>query len=119
MTTTMTNRFSPAADEPYGSCKNCDALFATREEMSAHLSETFEQGGRVNGNGHTARVTNSTRAERIRSHVQFAIESAIYDFMEEMERDIDRGHLTAEEVREALGGHPDFGDAWEEREDES
>jgi hypothetical protein len=118
----MSARFDQNPDEPYGFCLTCkdagiDLPFADQPAMSAHLSETFEAGGRVNGKGHSGRVTNATREERIRRHMGSLVDDALYDFLESVERDVERGDLTEDEVGPGLVYYSDFRDAWDNREE--
>lgn len=117
----MSGRFDQADGEPYGFCLTCKEAgtgltFADKAAMSAHLSETFEASGRVNGKGHKGRVTNATREDRIRQHMGSLVDDAMYEFFDSVERDLDRGDLAEDEVRGALAYYPDFRAAWDDRE---
>lgn len=103
---------------------DCGKTFDNREDAQKHSSDTLDAAKIENPNwsgsisGHGFQVDNPTdeerRANRVRSAVSWAIESAVDRFIESMERDVDRGEITAEEVREELRGHYDFADAWDE-----
>lgn len=42
------------------------------------------------------------------------VEEAITRFCERMDRSVDRGEITEDQVSSALTGYPDFADSWDE-----
>jgi len=103
----------------YAICKDCPETFADREVMLAHqrgtMAPTREETGVV-ARGHSVRVVNPTPEEietkRVRGIVDDAIESALHDAMEELDRAVQQGKITDEQVARELLDHRDFSDAW-------
>ncbi|MDK8436446.1 MULTISPECIES: hypothetical protein [unclassified Brevibacterium] len=111
------DRLNPRTNEPYGNCKDCEAVFEAKSDMYAHLEESSKNAPRdVHGTRrrHRGQVTNPTREERIEREVGYAIESATYDFCSKMDDLILDGQVTEQEVKEALRYHDDFAEAWDE-----
>lgn len=107
---TEKSRFDPEPDKPYGNCSDCGVVLATREDMRAHFRETTPEGG---GSSHSVRITNMTRAERIEHEVETELQSAMYDFTEELGRLGDAGDATEDEVTEAVKtAYIDVADEW-------
>lgn len=106
---------------PYAVCKDCDAEFADRDEMSTHFKETYREvsnaellaaGGSMT-TSHRASVINPTDEERRAWRVRNAISDALDKACEELWDDVERGYFTTEEVRVQLR-YFDFYTAWEE-----
>lgn len=108
----MSSRFDPKPGEPYGECPTCEISFPDQASARAHMSETFEEG---EGKSHSVRITNPARPDRIRREVGWEIDSAVSDAIESLDRLVERGDATADEIAQALRhfGH-EFGEAWDE-----
>lgn len=87
-------RFDPT-DEPYGVCA-CGVTVPNREALSEHWKLT---GG---GAGHSTKITNPTRAQRIENELEDLAQSALSDFVNEAEQLLDEEEVTEEEITEAL-----------------
>ena len=105
----------------YAECVECGEKTNTRAAALAHSSSTMQASGADSGvtaSGHSFTVVNPTPDElnqrRIDSKVNWAIDDAIQSAIEELERDVERGDITAAEVASALNAYPDFADAWDE-----
>lgn len=110
----MTGRFDPNPGEPYGTCVDCDAKFDTADDARIHMTETMLAAR--SASSHTVRATNPPREQRIRAEVASRISSAIDDAFQDLERLVDRGDLTPDEVKTALrySGPSDLEDDWDE-----
>ena len=97
---------------PYSRCQNCSEEFADPSASNAHLTVTHAESS--NGRSHTVTVVNPTPEERAQREVDSIVEDAISECMDKLDRAIDRGRLTAEQVVEGLNWHSDFADAWSE-----
>jgi len=131
----MSGRFDPKPGEPYARCNDCDFIAVTKQEISAHSSETMKPTGEtigVTAEGHGYRVTNPTREEAIsrevRREANDALESAVSEFVETIYRLHDREGVSLAELTaavRAVWADADFAEAWaeyiadEEDEDES
>lgn len=104
-------RFDPREGEDYGACVDCGLALATNEDAKEHRTETMQPGR----SSRRTRGTNPDRASRIQSHIDSTVEAAISDALDDLQGDIDSGHLTEEEVVAALGWYSDFADAWKEQ----
>lgn len=105
------SRFDPDTDKPYAICEGCESVLPTREEMSAHLSETFS-----NGKSHRAQITNPTRPERIERELRQLADNALGEFVDEAWDLTEREGITEEEITEAVRFVvADFDDAWADR----
>lgn len=102
-------RFDPLPGEAYGSCVDCGISLATSDDADAHRRESYR-----NGSSHTTRGTNPDRERRIQSHVNDVVSMAIADALDDLQGDIDNGHITEEEMVDALRWHSDFADAWKD-----
>lgn len=113
-----TTRFNAEPDSDYGKCQTCGIPLATQEDANAHgiaaLQETTLDGKKA---PHTISVLNPTRERRISRAISDIISDAIDEAMEEIERLLDKDHLDHQEIEQALQGHPDFAEAWEERDE--
>jgi len=115
----------PTTDK-YAICLDCGVEHEDREAMLVHGKETSapvdppEHG--VVARGHRSRVVNPTPEEVQASHVRYTVGRAIQDAVEEayedLDREIRRGGITKEEVDKELRGYPDFSDGWDEWWDE-
>lgn len=94
--------------EQYAHCLDCPATFADRAEMNAHLSSTFGDGP----SSHRARVDNPTEAEQRQSRASMAVSDALDRAVESLDREVEYGRVTAEDIREALR-HYDLADEWD------
>lgn len=109
------SRFEPDANKPYATCEDCGETFPEREQMSAHLTATSNES--KSGRSHGARITNRSRAERIKSELDDFAESALYDFVNSALDLTDEG-VSEEEISAAVRSVvADFADAWERRDD--
>jgi len=99
----------------YAICLDGDAEHADRDAMYAHHEETLRSGG--TGSSHRGRVVNPTpeevEARRIRHIVNSAIEDAMHDAFEDLDRQIRRGTVTEQAITDELS-RTDFADAWDE-----
>ena len=111
--------------DDYGRCLNCEAPIPTPESARQHQSETMAPTGEsgTTARSHSIRVVNPTpeqkRIGRIRSTVWSAVDDAIMECLDDLDRDVDRGTITRDEVTEGLRDFPDFAGAWDERCDEA
>lgn len=100
---------------PYAICLDCGREHADRRAMDDHMGQTTPSGG---GSSHRQRVVTPTPEEHRRNAVQRtvrqAIEDAAYDACQDLERSIERGTVTKEEVTAEIRLYPDFSDAWAE-----
>ena len=98
-------------EKPYAKCLTCEEKFPDREAMDRHMDQTI---GTVDGNrSHTCRVVNPTPEEIAWREIENVIDGATYDACSALERLIERGTVTEEQVRQALKSHDAFSDAWE------
>lgn len=97
---------------PYSRCLDCGAEFADRPAMHAHFDET--RPAELGKSSHSIQVVNPTPEERARSRVVSEIDDALYDCMRNLERLIDRGTISKEDVAMTLSSYPDFSDAWDD-----
>lgn len=107
----MSTRFDPESDQPYGACKTCGLEIPTEDASRTHLDETRENG---RGRSHTIQITNPARPTRIMGFVDYEVEAAIREGLDEIQRLVDQGDATAEEVTEALSWHTKFQDIWKQ-----
>ncbi len=108
---------SAGPDKSYAICNTCDLDLPTPEVAQQHTRETMarvEGEGSIIARSHGYTVMNPTPLERKARLVKEAIGYATDYFCEDMDNALARGELTAEEVTQALRGHPDFADAWQE-----
>lgn len=104
--------FAPDDTTTYGKCLECGLLLPTREEASAHMSETLAQSNkRV---GHRVRLNPNTDEQRAKHLVARAIDDAVERFCEEIDIAVSRGDMTKKDAVEAMSDYPDFADAWQE-----
>lgn len=108
----MSDQFDPIPNKPYGKCNDCGLIINTEQDRRDHMRETR---GQIKMNRESAShgiiIHNPPRARRIQRGVEAIVEEAIHIAMSDLE---DLG-LTDEEISDALTGHPEFKDAWEER----
>lgn len=105
------SRLDPEPGKPYAQCKDCEVVAETQADARQHMSET--QGSKGN-RSHGMRITNATRPERIESAIRSDVDIVIADAMDDLDRYVQRGEMTDEEIKEALRWYPDFADAWDE-----
>lgn len=86
------------SDQPYAECKDCDQKFVDRESMSQHLKDTVDPAN----TSHKATVVNPTEEEMRMAQVGRVIAGALYDAVEYMSNHVDRGEVTAEEIKAQL-----------------
>lgn len=111
----LTSKFDPIPGEDYGTCSTCGISVTTQADANSHMSETFEEAKAKGGSkGHGIRVTNPSRESRIEKEVRWLVEEALNRAMEEADDLVERGHASADEIREAFGWYSDFSDAWDE-----
>ena len=109
-----------SAGTHYAECRDCDAILADKDAVSAHAKETMTPTGQpgVTARSHGWRVVTPTPEEvtqrRISNLVGNAIEDAMIEAIDDLRRSVDRGDITEDEVREGLRHYPDFRDAWDE-----
>lgn len=97
----------------YAKCVTCDLELATPARAEAHQSETFEESLRTEGwdrggagaVGHTTRTISPTADERRRARIQYTIRDALEDAFCRIDRDVDDGHVTFEEIDRALAAY--------------
>ena len=106
----MSQTFDPDPDKAYAECITCGISLTTEDDGNAHMQETRLGANR----SHSIRVTNPNRDTRIRSRVERFIEAATERAMEDMDRLVDSGDVTEDEIKTALWGWPDFRDSREE-----
>lgn len=104
------SRFDPRPGEDHGMCVDCGIPLATSVDAAAHRQATMAPGR----SSHRTRATNPDRGDRIESHVDSVVERAISHALDELQGDIDRGLVTAEEIVGALWRHDEFLEAWKE-----
>lgn len=113
----MSGRFDPRPGEPYGSCATCGEPMSGQGAARAHMSETFDRGA---GKSHGISVTNPNRADRIRAHVSWEISVAVDAAIETLDRLVDRGDASLDEIADALRySSNEFSDAWDEYQSEA
>ncbi|WP_269304854.1 hypothetical protein [Aeromicrobium sp. HA] len=106
----------------HSECLDCEAKFADKNEADVHMRETFDAApvgaDGWSRSGHRTRVVNPTPEERAeikaRSTVSWAVSDAVDGAIDSLIRKVDRGDITAEEVRHHLRSYSDFIDAWDE-----
>jgi hypothetical protein len=111
---------STVQTDQYAICLTCGVEHVDRAAMNQHgrdtLAPTGEQG--VTARGHRSRVVNPTPEEvvenRARSTVDRAVEDALSEAFEDLDRSIRRGDVSEEAVTRALRNYPDFADGWTE-----
>ena len=108
--------FDPTPGQPYGACNACPLTFDTEDAANQHMRQTM---GEAKERGETPRshsvtITNPPRGQRIRSRVGSIVDNAITDAMSTLDRLVDRGDVTEDEITEALRFWPDFADVREE-----
>lgn len=107
-------------EKPYAVCKTCGVDLPTPDDASRHAKETMQPiDGTVNARSHTWQVINPTPQELAEREVRWVVEGALTDFCFELDRLIERGKVTREQVTEALRGYSDFADSWEDWEENS
>lgn len=106
----MTGKYDQIEGVPYGRCVDCGIELATDADGIAHRAATMGPSGQ--GPSHSTRAENAPRAQRIQQMVDHTVYDAIEEALDKLRDEIDRGDVTADEVREALRWHSDFGDAW-------
>lgn len=105
------SRFDPTPGQPYGECADCGTTLQTQTDSREHMAATRPEG---QGSSHRVRVTNASRADRIRRAVADVVDDAITESMEDIDRLVERDGATAEEVAAELASYPDFADAYAE-----
>lgn len=109
--------FDPTPGAPFGHCLTCGTVFAAEEDANEHMNTTLEDA-KARGEAprsHSVRHTNPTRPTRIRRRVMSIVDDALEDAMCEMDRLLEAGDVTEAEIVTALGGTPDFQEAWDNR----
>lgn len=93
--------FDPKPDAPYGHCLDCPEVFASREEMFAHLEETHDPR-RVGRPGHRGRTDNPSRPEKIEQHISGMVEDAINSLLDEIGALVLSEAITLDEAKAAV-----------------
>lgn len=101
------SRFDPEEGAPHGTCVTCGRVLDTETDVRAHLDETLTEG-----HSHRVRIGNPSRPSRIEAALESLIDHAIDDVMDDIQKLVDDGQLTAEEAQVALSRHDDFSDGW-------
>lgn len=107
------SRFDPDPGKPFGQCSSCSLVIETEDDSRRHMQETFEKT-ETSARSHSIRITNPSRASRIRSRMESLVEDAIERAMENIDRLVQREDITEAEATEALRMWPDFADGWQE-----
>lgn len=102
----------------YAQCVTCGIDLPTPAIRDAHTRETFNASPGPLHRSHSTQTVNPTPEEAERSRLRYivadAVDRAVGDFIERVERAVDRGEITAEQVAEELRSYPDFADGWDE-----
>ena len=110
-----TSRFDAKEAAPYGTCVDCNMELATESLAREHMDSTFEQAHAEGGSsGHSARVTNPTRAHRIGNEIELLIDDAVREVSDKLDELVEDGHVTREEATTALARWSHFADHWRE-----
>lgn len=93
-------------------CNDCPSTFEDREGMERHMSETMPKDG-----GQSHRISGGmppgpTRSDEERE-VARVMEEALDRALEDLQRFVDKGTVTEEQVTAMLSSWPDFQEAWE------
>ncbi|MGQ3384476.1 hypothetical protein [Glutamicibacter sp. TV12E] len=103
----MSNLFDPTPGQDYGLCLTCNKPIPNESDKAKHWNG--------DGKGHSIRVLNESRAERIESHITREVEDALQSAFSSIDDYIARGHFTEEEVTVALRTvHVEVDDEWKE-----
>ncbi|MFB7917062.1 hypothetical protein [Streptomyces sp. NPDC056061] len=111
-----TRRFDSDPDEPYGRCLQCPSLvLTTQADATTHMTETYVAAQADGGtSGHSVEVTNPPRSRRIETEVARVVDTAITDAIDRLQRLVELGDVTAEEITHSLRWHNEFDEAWQE-----
>jgi hypothetical protein len=107
--------------KPHSRCLDCPEEFDTHEAAREHRAATSKTRDTEHGpktGSHRTQVVNPTDAEKRKSRVQGAIESAIDSALSDLDDRVYREEFTEDEIAEALR-HWDLSDAWREYTEES
>lgn len=95
--------FNPDPDKDYGICKNCGVSLKTQDDTSAHLVASR----------HTVRITNPSRASRIRDEVDWITGShALYDAIDELWELVADSDATEDEITDSIISWDRLRDEW-------
>lgn len=108
--------------QPYAICttEGCGVEHAHREAMREHQKATMALTGEpgVVARSHSSRVVNPTPEEARQSLIRYTVGRAIEDAQQrafdDLDREIQSGRVTEEDVTAELRNYPDFDDAWDE-----
>lgn len=139
--TALNHRNDPTPGEPYGQCTACGLAHQTREESDRHQQEMLEAAiaadprATSHRSGHSTRILNPSRADRVKHQVEDILQSAIESFpgryylgtgeydvdeeaiaraMEDLHAAVDRGDVSAQEVTRELRFQPEFLTPWKQ-----
>jgi hypothetical protein len=79
----------------------CGETLTDRAELRAHWD--IESGEK-----HRAHITNPTREERIEHEVDSIVDQYLDDILSDIQRHVDHGHLTEDEMRSAVRRYGDI-----------
>lgn len=99
----------------YAVCNDCDVELDTPEAAHEHAEATMvpvDEGG-IRARSHRWTVINPTPEEQAEHTIGWIVSDALDRACDEIDRKLQRGAFTAEQVTKALRGCPDFSDAWE------
>ena len=108
-----TDRFNPREGTAYGRCIDCELVLDERADATEHMSQT-RQGTR---RSHRVRVSNPDRAMRVSTTVSQIVQAHLSEAVDEIAELVHAGHITTEEVEQALSWHSDALDVWRKREE--
>lgn len=105
--------FDPVEGVDYGLCTECGAEMKTFEDARSHQFKTLNESEGVNRKSHSIRVLNAPREIRIKSKIMEMVGDALDNLNIDLEDLVNDGHLTEDEITEALRGCDSPSDSWD------
>lgn len=105
--------FDPKEGVNYGKCLSCGIRVETFEQGRQHQLETLEESEEANRKSHSIQVLNAPRELRIKRKIMEMVDDALDNLNIDLEDLVNDGHLTEEEVTEALRGCDSPSDKWD------
>lgn len=116
-------RFDQDPDAIYGRCLTCGEEQPTEADSKHHMSQTHEEAMENGRNrSHSISVYNPSRQYRIEAHASSIVDEALDRAMRDLQRVVDNGDATEDEIRDSLWLYSDFQeewDSWNSEDDES
>ena len=97
----------------YGKCLSCGIDVETAEQGRQHQLETLNESEEANRKSHSIRILNMPREARIKSKIMDMVGDALDNLNIDLEDLVNDGHLTEDEITEALRGCDSPSDSWD------